>query len=230
MEEERNDICREDREECLEALYRLEREGRESPVLASLLSEPDLAGSPVADVVMDLALDGEVVISGDTVGLTPKGRDLGRRIYGRHQLAERLLRSFGLREGRLHEEACRLEHMLSDEEAASLARRLDRFEAMLGRGVMRLRDVEPGEYVVVHLAGGRLQKRRLEDMGLGQGSRLRVARSQGRGPVEVESHGARVALGRGVAAKILVAPHLECIPPEATPGAPQPSGDEEPAE
>lgn len=228
MEDERRDICREDREECLEALYRLERDGRPASI-SQLLREPDLADSSVPDVVMDLALDGEVELSGDMVSLTGKGRDLGRRVYGRHQLAERLLRSLGLREGTVHEEACRLEHILSDEEASAMTRRLDRFEAMLGRGVMRLRDAEPGEYVIVHLSGGRLQKRRLEDMGMGQGSRIRVSRSQARGPVEVEAHGAKVALGRGVAAKVLVAPHIECIPADpgsgvqSTPGAEGPS-------
>ncbi len=84
--------------------------------------------------------------------------------------------------------------------------RLIRLGAMLYDGVVRLCDADSGEYRVVLLSTGRFQRRRLEDMGLGQGALVRVQRRQHHGPIAVEAHGARLALGRGVAAKILVAP------------------------
>ncbi|NLE75024.1 MAG: hypothetical protein GX604_10425 [Actinobacteria bacterium] len=207
MQDETRDICREDCEEAMEALYRFERDGR-TATLSDLMQEPDLDGRPVADIVMELALNGQVELSGDSVSLTPRGRDIGHRIYSRHILAERLLRALGLRESCAHEEACRMEHILDDEAVAEATKRLDRFETMLDSGVQRLADASPGEYHVAFLATGRTQRRRLEDMGIGQGAQLRVWRKQPRGPVEVEAHGARLALGRGVATKILVAPHL----------------------
>ena len=91
---------------------------------------------------------------------------------------------------------------------ADAVKRLDRFETMLDNGVLRLADANPGDYQVVFLTTGRTQRRRLEDMGIGQGALLRARRKQPRGPIEVEAHGARLALGRGVASKILVTPHL----------------------
>ena len=52
-------------------------------------------------------------------------------------------------------------------------------------------------------AGWGLQ-RRLADMGLTPGVQIRVINSQMAGPVLIDLRGSRVALGRGVAQKILV--------------------------
>lgn len=64
----------------------------------------------------------------------------------------------------------------------------------------------PGEVVTVIeiIAGGGLQ-RRLADMGLTPGVRVRVINSQMPGPVLIDLRGSRVALGRGIAQKIAVA-------------------------
>ena len=211
MHEDSSEVCQEDCEECVEALFRLEREGRTAS-LPDLMIQPDLSDRPVADIVLELALNGHVEVANDTVVLTPKGREIGQRMYERHELAEKVLRSLGLQESTAHEEACRVEHLLDDAAVAAAARRLDRYETMLDNGVLRLCDVGPGEYRIVLLSTSRFQRRRLEDMGLGQGAMVRVRRRRSRGPVEVEAHGARLALGHGVAAKILVAPSAGCAP------------------
>lgn len=205
------DICREDREEVLEALYRLERD-KETVTIADLMLHPDLRGRPIAEIIMELALAEQVEINGDRVALTPKGREAGQRIYLRHELAERVLKSLGLREPSAHEEACRVEHLIDDQALATAGRQLGRFEALLERGCIRLSDAPVGEYIIVQLTAGRFQRRRLEDMGLGQGSRVRVLRGRHGGPVEVEAHGARLALGRGVASRILVTSVASCLP------------------
>ncbi len=209
MHDEAKDVCREDCEEAVEALYRLEREGKPAAI-SDLMQLPDLNGRPVADIFLVLALNGQAEVSGDTVTLTARGREIGQRIFARHELAEKVLRSLGLRESSAHEEACRVEHLVDDDAVTQAVRRLDRFETMLGSGVLRLGDAGPGEYRVVFLSTGRAQRRRLEDMGIGQGALVRVWRRQPRGPVEVEAHGAHLALGRGVAAKVLVTPNPEC--------------------
>jgi Fe2+ transport system protein FeoA len=48
--------------------------------------------------------------------------------------------------------------------------------------------------------------RRLIALGLAPGAELRVLQNRGRGPVLVEVHGARVALGWGQAARVEVEP------------------------
>jgi ferrous iron transport protein A len=59
---------------------------------------------------------------------------------------------------------------------------------------------------LVAVTAGRRLEDRLNAMGLALGARCRVALNPGRGPLMVELHGARVALGRGMARKILVQP------------------------
>lgn len=71
--------------------------------------------------------------------------------------------------------------------------------------MMPLSMVSPGELVQVAAvrAGWGLQ-RRLADMGLTPGVQVRVVNSQRSGPVVIEIRGSRLALGQGVAHKIMV--------------------------
>jgi len=70
---------------------------------------------------------------------------------------------------------------------------------------MPLSMVQSGESVQVAAirAGWGLQ-RRLADMGLTPGVRVKVINSQGRGPVVLDLRGSRLALGHGIAHKIMV--------------------------
>ena len=70
---------------------------------------------------------------------------------------------------------------------------------------MPLAMVRPGELVtVIGVRAGWGLQRRLADMGLTPGVQIRVINSQMSGPVLIELRGSRVALGRGVAQKIIV--------------------------
>jgi len=70
---------------------------------------------------------------------------------------------------------------------------------------MPLPMASPGEVVrVVDIRAGRGLARRLADMGLLLGVNIRVISSQMPGPVVVEVKGTRLALGYGMAQKILV--------------------------
>lgn len=70
---------------------------------------------------------------------------------------------------------------------------------------MSLSMVQSGELVqVVAVRAGWGLQRRLADMGLTPGVRVKVINSQGRGPVILDLRGSRLALGHGVAHKIMV--------------------------
>ena len=58
--------------------------------------------------------------------------------------------------------------------------------------------------VIVGMYGGRGLMKRLIDMGLTQGTRVHVLKSSGPGPMLIEVRGSRLALGRGVAMKIMI--------------------------
>jgi ferrous iron transport protein A len=70
---------------------------------------------------------------------------------------------------------------------------------------MPLAMARPGEVVtLVAINAGFGLRRRLADMGLSPGVSLRVIQSQMPGPVIIELRGSRLALGRGMAQKIMV--------------------------
>lgn len=206
MTREKESITSEDREECLEALCRLEQAHR--PLTATAVAvDQDLAGRPLADLLLDLAMSGYITTDGSSFNLTKKGRTLGRRIVHRHQLAERMLCLLGLRRDAAHSEACKLEHVLTDDDAADLEKRMATVMSMVDMGAVTLTQAVTGKpYRVRWIRGGASVRRRLEDMGFGQGSTVTVCNRQSGGPVEVEAHGACVALGRGVAMRLLVTP------------------------
>jgi len=65
--------------------------------------------------------------------------------------------------------------------------------------------VSPGEVVkVVTVRAGWGLQRRLADMGLTPGVQIRVINSQRPGPVVIDIRGSRLALGYGIAHKIMV--------------------------
>ncbi len=70
---------------------------------------------------------------------------------------------------------------------------------------MPLAMARPGELVtVIGVRAGWGLQRRLADMGLTPGVQIRVINSQMPGPVLIDLRGSRVALGRGVAQKVMV--------------------------
>lgn len=70
---------------------------------------------------------------------------------------------------------------------------------------MPLSMARPGEVVtLVVINAGFGLKRRLADMGLNPGVSLKVIHGQLPGPIIIELRGSRVALGRGMAQKIMV--------------------------
>jgi Fur family ferric uptake transcriptional regulator len=74
------------------------------------------------------------------------------------------------------------------------------------RPVLPLSFVLPGEQVVIdRLEGGSQVQQRLADMGLTPGTTIEVIKASGPGPIIVAFRGSRLALGRGLSQKVLVA-------------------------
>jgi ferrous iron transport protein A len=60
--------------------------------------------------------------------------------------------------------------------------------------------------VVVALPGARGLAQRLISLGLTPGAEFEVLQNRGHGPLIIQVHGARVALGRGQAVRVIVGP------------------------
>jgi ferrous iron transport protein A len=80
---------------------------------------------------------------------------------------------------------------------------------IMNTGTLRLTTLKSGDQgVVVSLGGGRAFHSRMVSMGLRPGGEIKVIRNAGGGPILVAARETRLALGRGMAEKILVRPLL----------------------
>jgi DtxR family Mn-dependent transcriptional regulator len=138
------------------------------------------------------------------VRLTDKGRSVGRKMLGRHRLLERFLEGMGMRRHRIHGEACRLEHYVSDELEGLIKKRLD--SPKTGKGIVSLIDMDKGDKGrIFSIDGGARAVKRLEDMGLTPGTPVRILRSAPfSGPVEIFVRDSCLVIGRGMASRIFV--------------------------
>jgi DtxR family Mn-dependent transcriptional regulator len=107
-------------EEYLEAIHELDEEGT-AVIQARLVERLQHAAPSVSEMVGRLRADGYVSVRGRAIQLTAKGRARAESVVRKHRLAERLLTDvIGLEWHKAHEEACRWEHVISDEVEARL--------------------------------------------------------------------------------------------------------------
>lgn len=100
----------------LRTIYDLEEEGV-VPLRARIAERLDQSGPTVSQTVARMERDGLLNVAGDRhLRLTDKGRELAISVMRKHRLAERLLVDvIGLRWEEVHAEACRWEHVMSEE-------------------------------------------------------------------------------------------------------------------
>src|SRR5680860_793515 len=110
----------------LRTVYELEEEGI-VPLRARIAERLHQSGPTVSQTVARMERDGLVAVEGDRhLELSPKGRQLAIRVMRKHRLAERLLIDvIGLEIEFVHEEACRWEHVMSEQVERRLVELLD---------------------------------------------------------------------------------------------------------
>jgi DtxR family Mn-dependent transcriptional regulator len=108
-------------EEYLEAVYRLEREGP-GVTTSGLAADLGVAPASVSGMLKKLTADGYLTYEArGHAALTDKGLGVAVRVMRRNRLAEVFLHDvLGLGWDVVHEEACRLEHAISDRVEARL--------------------------------------------------------------------------------------------------------------
>ncbi|MGD0998689.1 MAG: metal-dependent transcriptional regulator, partial [Thermoleophilia bacterium] len=115
----------ESREEYLEAIFKLAQQP-EGATVSRVADELGLAAPSVSQMVARLA--GEGLIERDPASrvlLTREGRREALRLVRRHRLSERFLTDYlDLPWDQVHDEACKFEHVLSDEVEERLAAHL----------------------------------------------------------------------------------------------------------
>ncbi|KAF0208037.1 MAG: metal-dependent transcriptional regulator [Actinomycetota bacterium] len=206
-------------EEYLEAIYKLAEHGEARP--SRLAEAMGVAAPTVTSTLKRLKTRGLITRPGGAIALTPTGRSEALNIIRRHRLAERFLVDvLGMAWEDVHEEACRLEHALSPKVQAALETYLENPDVCphghpipsaegavaevtgdplcgfdTGADVQIIRIEEEDERLLSYLAS----------LGMYPGTRVKVCDvAPFHGPLMVEIGGSRYALGRDVAAKIVV--------------------------
>ena len=110
----------------LRTIYDLEEEGV-TPLRARIAERLEQSGPTVSQTVSRMERDGLLHVAGDRhLELTEKGRALAVSVMRKHRLAERLLVDvIGLPWEEVHAEACRWEHVMSEDVERRLVKVLD---------------------------------------------------------------------------------------------------------
>ncbi len=110
----------------LKAILELEEEGI-TPMRARIAERLDHSGPTVSQTVGRMERDGLLIVEDDRrLSFTDEGRLTAVEVMRKHRLAElMLLEIVGLSREKVHEEACRWEHVMSEEVERKLVERLN---------------------------------------------------------------------------------------------------------
>jgi DtxR family Mn-dependent transcriptional regulator len=203
----------ESQEEYLEQIYRIDPVGQVP--FSQLVKALGVRGPSVSEMCRNLAAKGLVQYTPRVgVALTDEGRKQARQLIRRHRLAERLLTDLiGLPWERAHDEACKYEHIMSEEVEQLLADALPNTcphgnpidgTAPSAEPLSCLELVTPAEVVRIEREESKVLKY-LAQLGLVPGASVKVMdRAPLNGPLLISVGDAVYALGRDVADRVMV--------------------------
>ena len=207
-------------EEYLEAIYELEEEG--VPVIRARLAERLGHAAPtVTENVKRLEEKGYVTASGRAVQMSTQGRRLAESVTRKHRLAERLLTDvIGLEWHKIHAEAGRWEHVISDDVEAKLQVLLGHPEtcphgnpipgaAAVKRKLRPMSELKAGESVRLERVSERVEADHdslvyLDDAGFRPGAAATVTSRAPDGTITVDIDGSTLAVGAVLAQQLFV--------------------------
>ncbi|MEM2124524.1 MAG: metal-dependent transcriptional regulator [Methanolinea sp.] len=199
-------------EDILEAAYTLWVANGRMPTVREVAARVAKEEGTVREEARDLAAEGYVSLrGGEILELSDKGKETGARVEKKHRVLECFLSEvLGMERSAASEEACILEHGISDET-------LDRLEGFISRpgpggyrfrrGRRRLQslaDFREGSELRVIAIRPICGCERLGDLGILPGETLRVVHVLNHKAVVVRVKGCDIALSPEIASSILV--------------------------
>jgi DtxR family Mn-dependent transcriptional regulator len=161
----------------LRTIYDLEEEGV-TPLRARIAERLEQSGPTVSQTVSRMERDGLLRVAGDRhLELTDKGRTLAIAVMRKHRLAERLLVDvIGVPWEEVHAEACRWEHVMSEDVERRLVKVLNNpTTSPFGNPIPGLLDLGVGpESGTEHVQGDIDLITRLKDAGVVPNARVTV--------------------------------------------------------
>jgi DtxR family Mn-dependent transcriptional regulator len=113
-------------EEYLEAIFKLQEKNQNSITIGQVAEHLKLSPPSASEMIKRLKRSGMVRTANNReIELTVKGKQEASQVIRRHRLSERLLTDFlGFEWDKVHEEACKLEHVISSEMEDKLEKNL----------------------------------------------------------------------------------------------------------
>jgi len=196
------------REDYLELIWRFHSDHGNGPFaedMAAILGE-ETAG--ISSYLQTLTEDGYITISVEgRINLTKAGAELGRNVVRRHDVLKCFFTEIlGMEPGSASDEACILEHGVSDEVIDRLGNYLNRepVSDTASPGQVILSECGEGETLEVKGVRGEEGLRRLSDLGVVPGVRIILRRRLRNHAVVVQVKGCDIALSPEVASSIVV--------------------------
>lgn len=221
-------------EEYLEAIFNYNEIG-ERAKNTDLARDLNVSPPSITQMVQKLADEGFVEYEPYRGAiLTGKGVAYAQKIVRKHRLIETFLHDhLGISNEKLHEEACKIEHSISDEVAAALCNSLDQpttcpddnkpippctidvndcdecsqiRESEAKRLLTQLSYLKKNEVgTVAFIKAGKQACQRLLDLGFTKGTEFKIVNAAPfKGPIEVQIRDTNIALGRGLAGQVFV--------------------------
>ncbi len=209
-------------EEYLEAIHALQEEGGQV-IQARLAQRLGHSAPSVSEMVRRLRAEGYVELEDRAVLLTEKGQARAEKVVRKHRLAERLLTDvIGLEWHRVHLEAGRWEHVISDDVEARLVELLGNpdtcphgnpIPGTVARATpqMALAEAGPGDNVRLERVTEQVEidlksLEYLDEHGFLPGTYARVRSKAPDGTVTLDLHEDTIALGPAICRHLFVAP------------------------
>jgi DtxR family transcriptional regulator, Mn-dependent transcriptional regulator len=203
------------REDILEALVKVQTTGGKDPVPEDIAVLLGRSPAEIRVEVRELEKEGAVVSgSNGSLALTPAGTDIGGRVMRKHRILECFFSEMlGMAPDIASEEACTLEHGVSDETIERLGRYLKSPGVRGHQGGLRrgrrwqgnaLLETAEGDEVAVSCVRCDGPDARLGDLGILPGERIRLIRRIPGNGVVIRVKGCDIALSNEIASSILV--------------------------
>jgi DtxR family transcriptional regulator, Mn-dependent transcriptional regulator len=190
--------------------------------LAAALCKPE---SLVRTDMEDLVRSGDVsLVAGEGIVLTGRGKQTGESVIKKHETLQCFLSEIlGMDASSASDEACTLEHAVSDETIDRLGQLIVKQDDLRHRRVGNqerpagstkstvddyycqcpsISDCDEGENVIIHCIHGRACAKRLLDLGMVPGERATIKRKLSDGALVVQVKGCDVALSPEIASAI----------------------------
>lgn len=200
------------REDLLEALCILSRDSPDPPTIATLSGHLSRPEEEVRDYLHAMQNQGDLhILPGDRVEITPQGSKIGTQVMKKHKVLECFLSDIlGMDRGAASEEACILEHNLSDE----ALERLDRYIAHPGKRWRRRKFDRPHIATLLDFPEGTELNvvsmkcpggcQRLLDMGILPGEKIRLVHTLDNKAMVIHVKGYDIAISPEIASCIFV--------------------------